>query len=73
MTVEQGAITICLVLTAIQIVSTAIARIRCPERKVALRPPPDAPGVSVLRPVCGIDNFDAETLGSGFLLDYPDY
>ncbi len=73
MTVEQGAITICLVLTAIQIVSTAIARIRCPERKVPLQSPPDAPGVSVLRPVCGVDNFAAETLGSGFLLDYPRY
>ncbi|OYU19210.1 MAG: ceramide glucosyltransferase [Rhodobacteraceae bacterium PARR1] len=35
--------------------------------------PPVAPRVTLLRPVCGLDRFDAETLGSSFLLDYPDY
>jgi len=29
--------------------------------------------VSIVRPVCGVDNFARETLGSTFGLDYPDY
>ncbi len=39
------------------------------------RPPrrPDAPFICLLRPVCGLDGFDRETLGSSFGLDYPDY
>ena len=31
------------------------------------------PAVTLLRPVCGLDPFDAETLESSFLQDYPDY
>ena len=30
-----------------------------------------APGVSIVRPVCGIENYGEETLHSAFLLDYP--
>jgi ceramide glucosyltransferase len=30
-------------------------------------------GVSIVRPVCGIDNFTEETLLSGFRLEYPNY
>ena len=32
-----------------------------------------APAVSILRPVCGIENYIEETLRSTFLLDYPRY
>lgn len=31
------------------------------------------PTVTLLRPVCGLDPFDAETLESSFTQDYPDY
>lgn len=31
------------------------------------------PFVSLIRPVCGVDTFDRETLGSSFTQDYPDY
>lgn len=31
------------------------------------------PAIALLRPVCGLDPFDAETLGTSFGLDYPDY
>lgn len=31
------------------------------------------PGVTLLRPVCGLDPFDAETLETSFTQDYPDY
>ena len=30
-------------------------------------------GVSIVRPVCGVENFSAATLGSAFHLDYPKY
>lgn len=33
----------------------------------------DTPKVSILRPVCGLENNLEETLTSTFLLDYPDY
>jgi ceramide glucosyltransferase len=33
----------------------------------------NAPGVSIVRPVCGIENHGEETLRSAFLLDYPSY
>ena len=31
------------------------------------------PRITLLRPVCGLDNFDRETLASSFLQHYPDY
>ena len=30
-------------------------------------------GISIVRPVCGLENFTEETLLSGFRLEYPDY
>src|SRR5262245_47283972 len=43
-----------------------------PRRSAAAKPAA-APPVSVLRPVCGDENFLEETLGSSFRLDLPDY
>ena len=34
---------------------------------------PNEAGISIVRPVCGIENFGEETLRSGFELDYPNY
>jgi ceramide glucosyltransferase len=31
------------------------------------------PSITLLRPVCGLDAYDVETLESSFLQDYPDY
>lgn len=73
MTIAESAAGFCGIMTAVQVVSTGIARFRCPARTTPLLPPPDAPGVSILRPVCGLDNFARETLESSFLLDYPRY
>lgn len=43
-------------------------------RRVARKPGGGArPFVSLVRPVCGIDTFDRETLASSFTQDYPDY
>ncbi|EIE53143.1 ceramide glucosyltransferase [Citreicella sp. 357] len=38
-----------------------------------VRAAPDSPFVSLVRPVCGLDAFDEETLESSFQQDYPRY
>src|SRR3984893_5231131 len=53
------------------IISIGLAAIRA--RPTPLPPPRAAPGVSVVRPLCGLDNFCEETLESSFRLDYPTY
>jgi ceramide glucosyltransferase len=61
----------CTLFVAVQIASVAIAMIRL-RRKA----PPrlgDYPPVSLVRPLCGIDNYAAETLRSTFELDHPRY
>ena len=52
-------------------VATVLARIRGVD--APLPPPTDAPGVTVIRPVCGIENYVEQTLRSAFWLDYPNY
>jgi ceramide glucosyltransferase len=49
---------------------TAALRLR---RNEPMRQPHTLPAVTLLQPVCGIDNFAGETLASGFQLDYPNY
>ena len=56
----------------LHLTSIAIAARRCrPLGRVIADS--GAPGVSVVRPICGIDNHVEETLRSTFRLDYPDY
>lgn len=55
------------------LLSIALAARRCRLRRQALACPPGAPPVTIVRPVCGIDNFAGATLGSSFRLDYPSY
>jgi ceramide glucosyltransferase len=64
---------VCLILVVLNFISVGIAIRRAKPRKTSLPPRPDAPPVSLVRPVCGIDNFCEETLGSSFRLDYPQY
>jgi ceramide glucosyltransferase len=63
----------CIATTAIHLASTLVAAIRCKTPAALLRPPAHAPAVSLVRPVCGIENHVEETLASGFTLDYPRY
>lgn len=56
---------------AIQITSIAIAIVRL--RRKATAQLGDYPPVSLVQPLCGIDNYAADTLRSTFELDYPRY
>jgi ceramide glucosyltransferase len=70
--------------TATHLSSIAIAAGRCRNVRhsasktrvnalVLTSAPLGAPGVSVVRPICGIENHGEETLRSAFRLDYPRY
>jgi ceramide glucosyltransferase len=63
----------CGIATLLHLVSVAVAVARCRPRKYPLAPPPEAPPVTIIRPVCGIDNFVEDTLASSFGLAYPHY
>lgn len=57
--------------TGLHVLTALLAALRCRRRR---RPAPAAlPPVTILRPVCGVDQHDALTLGSTFELDYPAY
>lgn len=53
--------------------SLAAAALRCRRAGSARPAPRPAPAVTIVRPVCGLENFIEETLRSSFLLDYPRY
>jgi ceramide glucosyltransferase len=62
----------CGVATLLHIATALIAAGRCrPAPPLDVRP--DAPAVTIVRPVCGIDNHVEATLRSTFELDYPNY
>jgi ceramide glucosyltransferase len=60
--------------TVVHLASLAVATLR-----LRRAPPPrargftDLPPVSLVRPLCGIDNFATDTLRSTFELNYPRY
>ena len=67
-----AAATFCIATIAIHIASVVIAalrlRRRTPGEPASRR---NLPAVSLVRPLCGIDNHAADTLSSTFALDYP--
>jgi ceramide glucosyltransferase len=73
MTIAQCAAAFGAAAVSIQAVSASVAAYRCRKRKRAMHPPSDAPAVSIVRPLCGLDPFLRETLASTFALDYPSY
>jgi ceramide glucosyltransferase len=73
MTAVQFAGAYCVAVTSIEVLSAAIAMSRCAKREKPLPAPDDSPAVTIVRPLCGIDPFAAETLASTFALDYPSY
>ena len=73
MSIAEWAPGFCIAATGFHFASLFIAARRL---RVANRASPlvaAAPPVTVLRPLCGIDNFAAETLVSTFRIDYPEY
>jgi ceramide glucosyltransferase len=63
----------CLVTFILHLASIIIAAARCRANAGYELPPLDAPPVTLVRPVCGMDNCCEETLRSTFELDYPHY
>jgi len=63
----------CIFTTAIHLASTLAAIIRCQSPAAHLPASHPAPAVSLVRPICGIENHVEETLASAFALDYPRY
>jgi ceramide glucosyltransferase len=68
-----AAATFCITVTIVHFVSIAIVigRFACGARREA--PAGQYPSVSLVRPLCGIDNYAADTLRSTFALDYSRY
>ncbi|GAB0115946.1 ceramide glucosyltransferase [Acidisoma sp. 7E03] len=73
MSLSQAAALFCLVATVINLAGLAIAGLRLRRPRGVLPAPAEAPRVTIIRPLCRINNFERETLASTFLLDYPDY
>jgi ceramide glucosyltransferase len=67
-----GAAIVCHVTSIVTAVMRCRARARLPSVP-SDAPAVTAPAVTIVRPVCGIDNFVEETLASSFTLDYPHY
>ena len=66
----------CVGTTALHVASHLIVVRRCSAAGPFIDTPGLAecgPGISIVRPVCGIDNYVDETLGSAFQLDYRRY
>jgi ceramide glucosyltransferase len=68
-----GAAAFCLIPFMLHLISVAIATARCRVDAHHELPPSPAPPVSLVRPVCGMENCCEETLRSTFELDYPRY
>ena len=62
----------CAVATSIHLASIAVALCRC-RRRPRDAAPSRPPGITLLRPVCGLEPFIAETLASSFRLAYAPY
>jgi ceramide glucosyltransferase len=59
--------------TTIHVASIALAIRRFRQTPRVATPLRELPPVSLVRPLCGIDNYAADTLSSTFVLDYPRY
>jgi ceramide glucosyltransferase len=74
MTISALAAGVCATSAGMHGLSVALAAMRCRRRRGgSLPPPPDAPGVTIVQPLCGVEAFSRETLRSIFKLAYPSY
>ncbi len=65
--------TFCITASIIHVLSIAIAMARVRQGGRRRQRSVECPPVSIVRPLCGIDNYAAETLCSTFELDYSHY
>ena len=72
-TFAQLAVGYALIATGAQIASIAAATRKCRKRRRRLAATLDAPPVTVVQPLCGVEAFSERTLEAAFALDYPDY
>ena len=74
MTIGALAAGICATSAGMHGLSVALAARRCRRRSgPPMAPPKDAPSVTIVQPLCGVETFSRETLRSIFALDYPSY
>src|ERR1700747_787579 len=74
MTIGALAAGICATSAAMHGLSVVRAPRRCRRRPGPPLPPPkNAPSVTIVQPLCGVETFSRETLRSTFMLDYPSY
>ena len=55
----------------IHLATSLSAAWRCRKRTELISPPAGGPGVTLIRPLCGLDALEEATLRSTFELDYP--
>jgi ceramide glucosyltransferase len=67
--VSQGLLAITL---AAHAASSTLALLRCRKQSSRIPSQVGSPPVTIVRPVCGVEPYDAMTLGTTFELDYPD-
>jgi ceramide glucosyltransferase len=65
--------TFCIIATVVHIASIAIAICRLRRKSLGDVPRQELAAVSLVRPLCGLDNYAADTLRSTFDLDDPHY
>lgn len=73
MTISALAAGICVSTGAIHALSVGLASRRCIWRDKLTPIPKEAPPVTIVQPLCGVEAFTCETLASVFALNYPDY
>src|ERR1700730_10400386 len=74
MTIGALAAGICATSAGMHGLSVVLATMRCRRRPGGPLPPPEnAPSVTIVQPLCGVETFSRDTLRSIFALDYPKY
>jgi ceramide glucosyltransferase len=73
MTISAFAAGICVSSAGIHALSIGLAMRRCARRREPTPVPKDAPAVTIVQPLRGVEPFSPETLRSIFALDYPNY
>ena len=66
-------VVLCVFVLAFNAASMGLAARKCRARPRTLPVPKNGPSVSVVRPLCGLEAFNEETLAATFTLDYPNY